>query len=104
MFDNIQNTLGSAAGSLIFVVFKDEVVLWKRIVFCILGFVAASLTTESLVDYFHLSAGMSGGIGFFVAVIVIPVANSLIGFAENPAKLVQFIQAIMGKKDNGDGK
>jgi len=105
MFDNLQNTqLGAAVGSIVFMMRSDELPWWKRLIFCALGFVASSLTTESLVDYFHFSAGMSGGIGFFVAVVVLPVANSLINFAENPAKLVEFVQGLMGKKDNQDDK
>lgn len=104
MLDNMSNILGSAVGSTVFVVFKDEIPMWKRIVFCILGFLAASLTTEALVDFYHLSAGMSGGIGFFIAVTVIPVANSLINFAENPAKLVEFVRGLMGKKENDNDK
>lgn len=99
MFDNLQNTqLGAGAGMLIFMLGKDALPWWKRVIFCVLGFIGSSLTTQALVDYFHFSAAMSGGIGFFIAVIIIPVANSLINFAENPSKLVKFVQAIMGKK------
>jgi|GEM_PF-5293872 len=93
--------IGAAIGSVFFMLQNSNIPLWKRLVFCAIGFAASALTTNALVNYFSLGAGMSGGIGFFVAVTVIPLADTMINFAKNPASLVDLVLKIMGK---GEGK
>lgn len=91
--------VGAAIGSIFFMLQNNNIPWWKRILFCLIGFGASSLTTFALVDYFHLSPGTSGGIGFFVAVTVIPIANTCIAFATNPSSFVDFIRKITGKDE-----
>lgn len=96
--------LGAAVGSLFFMLRPSDKPTWKRILLFAIGTIAASLTTDALVTYFHLEAGVSGGVGFFSAVIVLPVAETFIGFSENPQKLVDFIQGLWGGKKNNGGE
>ena len=104
-FEKIQ--VGASVGSLYFILNQNqEMPVWRRIVMFIIGFGASSLTTQGLVEYFSLGAGVAGGVGFFVAVIVLPLANTLIDYVKNPSKIVDFIKGVRPNQDqgNGDGK
>lgn len=97
MLDNSEKLYISAAtGALFFMLRKNEIPLWKKIVFFAIGTFAASVTTEAVVAYFNLSPSASGGIGFFCAVIVLPIAETLLELAQNPSKAVALWRGYRG--------
>lgn len=97
MLDSEQKLYISAAtGALFFMLRENSVPVWKRFVFFIIGTVSASVTTEALVQYFSLGPAVSGGVGFFCAVLVLPIAETLIDLARNPMRLVRIIRGVRG--------
>lgn len=88
--------ISSAAGALFFMLRKNDLPMWKKITFFAIGSFSASMATEALIGYFQLCPAVSGGLGFFCGVLVLSLAETLIDFAQNPAKLVSFWRGLRG--------
>lgn len=93
--------IAAATGALFFMLRENNIPMWKKLVFFAIGTVSASVTTEALVQYFSLGPAASGGVGFFTAVLVLPMADTLIGLVQDPMKLVRIIRGVRGAPDDG---
>lgn len=104
MLENLNDKaiLASISGSLLFMIKQKSLPLWERFLYLIIGTVAAYLTSEATVVYLKADVGVGGAAAFFAGVLVIPVMETLLNWARDPSKAIDFVRGLKNGEKHDD--